>query len=142
MIAINIIGIDCATQSKKMGLALGAFNGGETRLKTVAAGTTHEALVATVARWLQEADAALLALDAPLGWPEPLGRTLVDHRAGERIDVPPNTLFRRHTDRLRAHRAPTAGRRRRPPTKDNRQHRNVNLNLEGSPKAYDQTQTR
>jgi predicted RNase H-like nuclease len=100
MITINIIGVDCATQSKKTGLALGSFESGEARLETVVAGTTHKALVATVARWVQEADAALLALDAPLGWPEALGRTLMDHHAGDPIEVAPNTLFRRHTDRF------------------------------------------
>lgn len=37
-------------------------------------------------------------MDAPLGWPRPLGPALSDHRAGEPIDPPADTLFHRETD--------------------------------------------
>lgn len=40
----------------------------------------------------------LLALDAPLGWPEELGRSLLQHRAGDPIESEPNRLFKRKTD--------------------------------------------
>ena len=43
------------------------------------------------------ADRALLAIDAPLGWPA-LGQSLAAHRAGQGIAVAQNTLFRRATD--------------------------------------------
>jgi predicted nuclease with RNAse H fold len=42
----------------------------------------------------------LLALDAPLGWPEPIGRILAAHTAGEPIGAAPNEFFRRETDRF------------------------------------------
>lgn len=42
----------------------------------------------------------LLALDAPLGWPKPLGCHLVEHRAGEKIPEKSDVLFRRATDRF------------------------------------------
>jgi hypothetical protein len=38
-------------------------------------------------------------MDAPLGWPESLGRTLNQHNAGAVIETEPNMLFRRETDR-------------------------------------------
>jgi hypothetical protein len=41
----------------------------------------------------------LLALDAPLGWPEAMGAHLAGHNAGRPIDEEANVLFRRFTDR-------------------------------------------
>jgi hypothetical protein len=41
----------------------------------------------------------LVAIDAPLGWPAPLGDELADHRAGGRLRASADELFRRHTDR-------------------------------------------
>lgn len=40
----------------------------------------------------------LIAFDAPLGWPEALGRALADHRAGAPIGAHGHALFRRRTD--------------------------------------------
>ena len=39
-------------------------------------------------------------MDAPLGWPTLLSRSLVKHRAGEKIATAPNDMFRRETDRF------------------------------------------
>ena len=39
-------------------------------------------------------------MDAPLGWPTLLSRSLVKHRAGEKIAIAPNDMFRRETDRF------------------------------------------
>src|SRR5204862_1418897 len=41
---------------------------------------------------------AVLAIDAPLGWPVALARTLFTHRAGERLSSPANDMFRCTTD--------------------------------------------
>jgi predicted nuclease with RNAse H fold len=41
----------------------------------------------------------LLALDAPLGWPQELGATLEGHRAGAWIEPEADDLFSRATDR-------------------------------------------
>ena len=48
--------------------------------------------------WLQHYDDALIALDAPLGWPRALGPQLSTHRAGCPIQGEANQLFRRVTD--------------------------------------------
>jgi predicted nuclease with RNAse H fold len=53
-----------------------------------------------VAGWLAGAPRALIAIDAPLGWPTPLADALANHRAGAEIDTSSNLMFRRTTDRL------------------------------------------
>jgi hypothetical protein len=96
----TIIGIDCATQPEKTGLALALWDGGEVVLREIACGSRHELPAAIVARWLQGAERAVLALDAPLGWPVALARELANHAAGQPVDAAPAELFRRHTDRV------------------------------------------
>lgn len=96
----TIIGIDCATQPEKTGLALALWNGGPVVLRETACGSRNDPPAAIVARWLEGADRALLALDAPLGWPLALGRELAHHEAGQPVDADPADLFRRHTDRV------------------------------------------
>jgi predicted RNase H-like nuclease len=95
----QIIGLDCATEDKRIGLAR-AIRGssGWDMLEMFTCGRdrpVHEALE----RWLGEGSRSLLAIDAPLGWPEGLGRALATHRAGEEPKVPPDRMFRRETDR-------------------------------------------
>jgi predicted RNase H-like nuclease len=51
-----------------------------------------------VTAFLSGADRALVALDAPLGWPAPLGSAVAGHRAGEPIGRTGHELFRRLTD--------------------------------------------
>lgn len=99
--AVPIIGIDCATQPRKMGLARGVWNGRTPRVEEVLLGSDASDIVGTIADWLPtDGRPALLACDAPLGWPAPLGEMLNDHRAGDPVSVPSNTLFRRLTDRV------------------------------------------
>ena len=95
-----IVGIDCATDPKKVGLALAESSGDRCTLQQVNIADSWDALVQQVAEWLALARGMLLALDAPLGWPADLGPTLAKHRAGEPIGVERNTLFRRETDRF------------------------------------------
>ena len=61
-----------------------------------------------ISQWIKEEGNCLLALDAPLGWPEPLSKTLVPHKAGAALQkqVDPmllreqaNLVFDRETDR-------------------------------------------
>jgi len=62
-----------------------------------------------VAKWISDEPRALLAVDAPLGWPAELGAALVQHYAGEALSVPPARMFRRATDRFvheRLHKKP------------------------------------
>ena len=50
------------------------------------------------ANWLHNYDEAIIALDAPLGWPKKMSDVLPYHRAGLPIRVESNQLFRRITD--------------------------------------------
>lgn len=98
-----VIGIDCATDPKKTGIALGEWDGGGMDVRVAELGETREGVARRVAAWLPETGPALLALDAPLGWPSALGPALATHRAGEPLDgdaaeADPHRLFRRDTD--------------------------------------------
>jgi hypothetical protein len=95
----TVIGIDCSTGARKVGIAraIEASHGWD--ILNVTACSADRRPVDVVAEWIDAAPGkVLLALDAPLGWPIALGRSLVDHRAGAVIDVPANKLFRRATD--------------------------------------------
>ena len=94
----RLIGIDCATQAKNVGLACGLFKVGEVQIEEVLLGGKGISIVDTVAGWLSNTTNALIALDAPLGWPLALGAELHRHAAGEPIHIEPNQLFRRETD--------------------------------------------
>ena len=72
-----IIGVDCATDPNKVGLALGRITGQRPRLLAARAANRAEPPAEIIADWLREEAVALLALDAPLGWPAPLGRALL-----------------------------------------------------------------
>lgn len=92
----RIIGIDCATDPKKVGLALCTLTGVRPHIEKVTTGTTWPAIDEQVASWATTP--TLLALDAPLGWPARLGESLHAHRAGAGFNHPPNAMFRRATD--------------------------------------------
>jgi predicted RNase H-like nuclease len=96
---ITIIGIDCATQPQKTGLALGTWDGTAVFLHTITLGQKNQSLAKTIASWLPANQPTLLAIDAPLGWPADMGHELATHHAGDPLPIPPNTLFRRETDR-------------------------------------------
>jgi len=95
----QIIGIDCATQPNRTGLARAerVQDRYEVQELMVCSGEQHP--VEVVMEWLGEKKTALLALDAPLGWPVSLGRELARHSAGDAIMIPGELLFRRLTDR-------------------------------------------
>ena len=105
-----IIGVDCATDEARVGLAAARFDGSvaesreRIRLTEVVCGGGEESIVETMARWAQAARIdglpVLLALDAPLGWPARLGEVLAGHRAGEPIEPTRDEMFRRETDRV------------------------------------------
>jgi predicted RNase H-like nuclease len=99
---VAIIGIDCATEPKKVGLALGYFKKNKPKPWIVCVTHGGEQEPANkIQSWIDAHDGAtLLAWDAPLGWPSLLGKTLTSHRAGERIAEPANMMFRRDTDRI------------------------------------------
>jgi hypothetical protein len=92
----RIIGIDCATVAKKVGLALCSVRAGRPRIDQVLVGESWPAIDEQVACWAT--GATLLALDAPLGWPAPLADSLHTHQAGAELAPTANALFRRATD--------------------------------------------
>ena len=94
-----IIGIDCAVDPRRTGLALALENPGGLRVEHVVAGLDADALCVRLWHWMAEYPVDVLALDAPLGWPAALGAELATHHAGDPIDMAPNELFRRATDR-------------------------------------------
>lgn len=98
---VVVIGIDCATDPKDIGLARATFYRVGNRLivdsvrvkdgkEEGRTGRVDErrwqAVVETVVCWIKGAkkksDPVLIALDSPLGWPAPMGPTLTGHFAG------------------------------------------------------------
>ena len=94
----HIIGIDCAAQDRKCGLALGVLQEQGLQVLDVAHGL--DAIMPRLVAWVGAHTPVLLAMDAPLGWPAPLGEALAEHRAGEAIRPSADELFHRHTDRV------------------------------------------
>ena len=103
MVATALVGVDCAVKPKKMGLAFGHLVDGCVRVDEArcARERTLEGVAGEIAEVLRNEDRALVALDAPLGWPAEMARRLATHRAGEPIaGLEAHTMFRRTTDRL------------------------------------------
>lgn len=97
--SVTLIGIDCAADESKMGLALGVLSSeGVVRVERATLGTAGESAVATVASWIGRSGRFVLALDAPLGWPVALTRVLRGHRAGEAFQKPAQAVLRRNTE--------------------------------------------
>ena len=98
--ATGIIGIDCATQPKNIGLAFGHLENINIQIDQVSIGSNESDMVGTITGWTKRHQTTLIALDAPLGWPDDLVKELFTHKAGQAIKINPNQLFRRETDRF------------------------------------------
>lgn len=92
----RIIGVDCASQPKNVGLALCIVAKGESRIEEVAVARTWQGIDEIIMDWV--VSPTLIALDAPLGWPAPLAESLTEHNAGDELSWSANALFRRRTD--------------------------------------------
>jgi predicted RNase H-like nuclease len=99
-VTTSVIGVDCSTQDKKLGLALGYFEGSEAYLRWVSVGMGISTVIERIAEWITPTSPTLIAIDAPLGWPLDLSQALPLHEAGAPIPVEANRLFRRETDRV------------------------------------------
>lgn len=95
-----IVGVDCATQAKRVGLALARRSTSGWRVLEAKVFRDAVTPAEGIAEWIGDSASALIALDAPLGWPAPLGDALSKHAAGGQITEPANILFRRNTDRF------------------------------------------
>jgi hypothetical protein len=86
---VRLIGIDCAVRAECVGVAVASLDEGNATLENVMVGTgrqtLREAMAGEIGKLIDDAKVAILALDAPLGWPAPLARALEGHRAGERL---------------------------------------------------------
>ena len=101
--------MDCATQANKVGLASGRLEEEEElKIESAKRLPTWKAIDDQVSQWIEDEGNCLLALDAPLGWPEPLGKLLVQHEAGAALQKQTdpmflkeqaNRMFDRETDR-------------------------------------------
>ena len=97
-----LIGLDAASDFAKFGYAIGHYEHGRVRIKQAGLVDTpgdRNALVSVVAPELRAASKALIAIDAPLGWPNSLSAELSNHQAGEAFASDKNSMFRRATDR-------------------------------------------
>lgn len=95
-----IIGVDCATEPKKRGVAVCRYGHDISSITKVATGLSEEEIVSLVKEEKRHDDKLLLALDAPLGWPASMGEVLASHNAGEPLLQTADRLFRRETDRF------------------------------------------
>jgi len=94
-----IIGIDCATQEAKRGLAYGLLKNGKLTITDVASCSSANPSQEIIPSWLNRTRFALLALDAPLGWPVTMSEKLPLHKAGNPLGVEDsNRMFLRETD--------------------------------------------
>ena len=93
-----IVGVDCAAQWHRTGVSIARYQGNSVKIHQ--AWTGKKDLPQRLADVLADSETALLALDAPLGWPTALGRDLVHHVAGQELSELPDRLFSRDTDRF------------------------------------------
>ena len=93
----RIIGVDVATKDEKKGLVLATRKRNGLRLDRT--WDRQDSFLDVLAQWIVEArEATLIAVDAPLGWPAPLGQALKSHDAGQAIGTSADDMFRRRTD--------------------------------------------
>jgi hypothetical protein len=99
---IQLIGIDCATEDARIGLAHGSADGADLHVLDARQCSRDQPAMQTIGEWIttREHTQTLLAIDAPLGWPAALGEALAGHQAGDAISVGAHDLFRRDTDRF------------------------------------------
>ncbi|MBS0380666.1 MAG: DUF429 domain-containing protein [Proteobacteria bacterium] len=95
---IAIVGIDCATEPAKTGLALGYLENGALVAQEAGCACRTAEADQIVYEWLKSSPKGLIALDAPLGWPTSLARSLQRHEAGSALSESANQMFRRVTD--------------------------------------------
>lgn len=98
-----VIGLDAASNYSKFGYAIGDLRSGCVRIRRaglVEARGQHNAFISVIAPELRAAKNALIAIDAPLGWPASLATELSNHRAGNAFSTKKDALFQRDTDRF------------------------------------------
>lgn len=97
---VQLVGIDCAVDARKVGLAIGSADNGRVVVKEITAPRSLEALVEYVAAVVRRYPASLIALDAPLGWPLGLAQAMAGHSAGNPLGCTAHEMARRRTDEV------------------------------------------
>ncbi len=95
---MQIIGIDCASKAENTAVALGTYQGASIWLSEIYMGTKKQNIADWIYTHISASSPLLIAIDAPLGWSEPMGRLLATHQAGETIAEEQDRFFRRLTD--------------------------------------------
>ncbi len=80
---IKIIGVDCSEDAKKVGLAMGEYRNRGISLFETKFGSDGNSIAEIIVDWIQTDVKVVLAIDAPLGWPEDLVNSLSYHLAGQ-----------------------------------------------------------
>lgn len=95
-----VIGVDCANEPAKVGLARGEVSDGQICVDEVALGADvgGSEWPRRLVKWTRCANDALIAFDAPLGWPRAMTEALSGHHAGGVIQCQARDMFRRRTD--------------------------------------------
>lgn len=93
-----LIGLDCAAQHSKFGLALGSL--GPSGIEIHKVETNNKNVFPVIGQWIKTYQPRILAFDAPLGWPATLGEALADHYAGGTLPFESDDLFHRETDKF------------------------------------------
>ena len=97
-----VIGLDAASDWRNFGYAIGRYAAGRPVSIEAAGllgpGDKRARLETILGPWLESAPHALVAIDAPLGWPASHAAALKGHVAGAALPEPKDALFRRRTD--------------------------------------------
>lgn len=101
--SVRLVGLDAASQRSKFGYALGHLSPDGATVVVEQAGLLDDGtdlIQKTIAPFIGDGESTLIAIDAPLGWPDGLRQLLRDHTAGL---PPPDGLtkdqcFRRLTE--------------------------------------------
>lgn len=104
-----VIGLDAAAQLDHCGYAIGSQHGSTIVIEEAGllGGTRKCAQVGSasmLASRIRQAPKSVVAIDAPLGWPEAMALHLPGHQAGQPLSAPRDRFFKRLTD-LRVKRA-------------------------------------
>ncbi len=108
---MRLLGWDAAVDSSRLrplaspsrggnGIAVGTVEGTRLVVEEVLVGLSEVGLHGLLCRVTREESPVLLSIDAPLGWPEAMGRGLVGHVAGGMVGIDADQMFRRETDRF------------------------------------------
>jgi hypothetical protein len=97
--AVRVVGIDCATDHSKVGIATGGYSDGVLTVTAVALCSKERDAASIAADWMLDCELAIVGIDAPLGWPKPLSDNLISHFAGNSLEADAHSMFRRDTDR-------------------------------------------